>query len=124
MESEQPYYREPTEGALGPPPAGAGVAAKQSFAAKTVGLVEAHPSMALALIVVLAVLVAALYAARQGWFGLGGGKRRGRLTGRPPPRGKRREARGDSASEDEDDETERLIDSINQSARPARPASR
>ena len=111
MEEDAPYARGPVWGSH--PPGGHPVKGGGSGRLKT--LVGAHPSAALAVIVILALLVVFLYALYRGLFGLGGGAQRqkaDRLAAGRPARPKKPAAKSDGDSDD-DPETERLIDSIN-----------
>lgn len=90
------------------PPAAPAEQRKPGPVRRLSGLVAAHSQAALAVIVVLVVLVVVLYAVSQGWFGLGGRKEG---AARRAGRGRRPKGAADDAAGDE--ETERLIDSIN-----------
>lgn len=78
---------------------------EKNLAAKAGDFVAAHRMMVVAVIVLLVAAVIYLYATQAGWFGLGAGK--SRLRSRKS---------GAAAREDEDPETDRLIDSINAAA--------
>ena len=116
-EQQAQQYSAPLDvghGGIGP---GGGLPATgKSLPAKMTDSVRKRPGAALAVIVVLVVLVLVLYAQQKGWFGLGGCKFSMRADG-APPRGGSKKARAPAAADDDDPETEDLIDSINGSGR-------